>query len=156
MADVFISYKREDRDRIAPLAKAIEACGYTVWWDLDLIAGQRWDKMIKVELDSAGCVVVAWTQNSIAADRTYVSTWVGNEADEAEKREILIPALLDAGRIAWSHSKLQYADLTDWRGEPSSKGFLHLITGIERLAGPRSLPWVLKQKNSAQQPLKTR
>ena len=35
MADIFISYKREERARIVPLAQALESLGYTVWWDLE-------------------------------------------------------------------------------------------------------------------------
>ena len=104
MADVFISYKREDRARIAPLARALEARGYTVWWDLELIAGQKWGKKIKAELDAAKCVIVVWTTQSVAADRTYVSEWVENEADEALKRGVLVPVVIEAPDDSVVHS----------------------------------------------------
>ena len=32
MADVFVSYKAEDRKRIRPLVEALQAEGYGVWW----------------------------------------------------------------------------------------------------------------------------
>ncbi|MFT3728108.1 MAG: toll/interleukin-1 receptor domain-containing protein [Terricaulis sp.] len=70
MADVFISYKREDRARIAPIARVLEERGYTVWWDLELVAGQKWARKIKAELDAAKCVIVAWTK---ARNQTYIS-----------------------------------------------------------------------------------
>lgn len=79
MADVFLSYKRDDRDRIAPLAQAIEAAGYTVWWDIELVAGDKWTRRIKAELDVARCVVVAWTRASVGDDGSYTSEWVENE-----------------------------------------------------------------------------
>lgn len=81
MADVFISYKREDRERIAPLARALEARGYTVWWDLELVPSQKFERQIKRELDAAKCVIVVWTDRSIADDGMYVSDWVQIEAD---------------------------------------------------------------------------
>ena len=36
MADVFVSYSRIDKARVAPLVAAIEAQGWSVWWDPDL------------------------------------------------------------------------------------------------------------------------
>lgn len=36
MADVFVSYARSDKARVAPLVAAIEAQGWSVWWDPDL------------------------------------------------------------------------------------------------------------------------
>ncbi len=36
MADVFLSYASQDRERIVPLVKALEADGLSVWWDRDI------------------------------------------------------------------------------------------------------------------------
>jgi hypothetical protein len=33
MAKVFLSYSRDDADKVAPLAAALESAGHTVWWD---------------------------------------------------------------------------------------------------------------------------
>ena len=140
MADIFISYKREDRARIAPLARALEASGYTVWWDLELIAGQKWSKKIKAELDAAKCVIVVWSNASVAPDRTYVSEWVENEADDAHGRGILVPALLDPGRIAWTHQKVQFASLVGWEGDTAHPGLVELLEGVTQYAGPRARP----------------
>lgn len=140
MADVFISYKREDRTRIARLAQAIERHGFTVWWDLDLVGGERWSKRIKAELDAAKCVVVVWSNQSIASDDTYVSEWVENEADVGANKGILVPAMVDAGRIAWTHSKIQLSDLTTWSGEDDHPGLISLMAGISAHAGERERP----------------
>jgi len=140
VADIFISYKREDRARIQPLAQALEARGYTVWWDLELVAGQKWAKRIKAELDAARCVIVVWTRQSIAEDRTYVSEWVENEADEGARRGVLLPALFDQGRVAWTHQKVQYADLADWSGAGDQRGFVDLLDGVTQHAGVRARP----------------
>ena len=39
MADVFVSYDSDDRDRVAPLIQAIEGAGFSVWWDSRIGAG---------------------------------------------------------------------------------------------------------------------
>ena len=33
MADIFVSYASDDRDRVQSLVEALEAEGWTVWWD---------------------------------------------------------------------------------------------------------------------------
>ena len=41
MSDIFISYAREDRPRAAAIARALEAQGWSVWWDWIILAGKR-------------------------------------------------------------------------------------------------------------------
>ncbi len=53
MADVFISYERGDRDRARTLAGALEARGWSVWWDRKVLAGQSFDQVIEHEIDTA-------------------------------------------------------------------------------------------------------
>ena len=52
MADVFISYASEDRDRAAKLASALGERGWSVWWDRKIVAGQAFDQAIERELDN--------------------------------------------------------------------------------------------------------
>ena len=59
MADVFIGYARLDRETIEKLASAIEAAGYSVWWDRQIIAGAEFSRDIERELDAAKAVVIA-------------------------------------------------------------------------------------------------
>jgi adenylate cyclase len=33
MADIFVSYARADKARVAPLVDALETRGWSVWWD---------------------------------------------------------------------------------------------------------------------------
>ena len=58
MADVFISYKTEDRARVAPLADALAAEGLSVWWDVHIEGGAVWRDSIERELEGAACVIV--------------------------------------------------------------------------------------------------
>jgi adenylate cyclase len=60
MADVFVSYARSDKARVAPLVAAIEAQGWSVWWDPEIDAGQQFDDQIEAELKAAKAVVVVW------------------------------------------------------------------------------------------------
>jgi hypothetical protein len=106
-----------------------------VWWDWNLIAGERWSRRIKSELDQSKCVIVVWTKASVAPDGTYVSEWVENEADEGKRRQILVPVMLEEGCVAWTHKQVQCAPLVGWMGDPSHPGLRQLTDGVRRYAG---------------------
>jgi len=89
MADIFLSYKKSDADRVRSLVGALETQGWSVWWDTRLGAGEQWDEVIERELARARCVVVAWSRESVA------SRWVRTEASEGLERGILVPVLID-------------------------------------------------------------
>ncbi|NDU91424.1 MAG: toll/interleukin-1 receptor domain-containing protein, partial [Ferrovum sp.] len=84
MADVFVSYARADKARVAPLVAAIEAKGWSVWWDPEITPGQEFDDQIDAEISAAKAVLVVWTPVSVA------SRWVRGEAREAAERGILV------------------------------------------------------------------
>ena len=57
MAEVFVSYKAEDRARVAPLARALEGHGISVWWDAHIGAGDDWRDTILRNLEIARAVI---------------------------------------------------------------------------------------------------
>lgn len=110
MADVFISYASEDRDRVRPLAEALIGRGFSVWWDRALAAGQDYAATIERELKAAKAVVVVWTQSSAA------STFVRDEAGRARDEGRLVPLLLDRVDIPLGFGAFQAEDFTRWNG----------------------------------------
>ena len=132
MTTVFISYAREDRDRVGKLAGALEALGWSVWWDPRIKAGQSFDLVIERELDTAQCVVVLWSRQSV------LSEWVKNEASAAADRGVLIPALIDEIKPPLEFRRKQAADLIGWAGDPSHPGFKGLCEAISSTVGPKA------------------
>lgn len=74
MADIFISYARDDRTRIEPLGKTLEEVGWSVWWDWTVPVGKIWRQIISEALDAAACVVVAWSNDSIINRLIFIWT----------------------------------------------------------------------------------
>ena len=66
MADVVVSYSRSDKARVAPLVAALEAEGWSVWWDPAVAPGQQFDRMIAGELERAHAVLVGRPATSAA------------------------------------------------------------------------------------------
>ena len=74
MADIFVSYSRDDREQVAKLARALEGRGWSVWWDPHLQAGDQFDRLIEAEITKSRCVLVVWSRSSVNSD------WVRAEA----------------------------------------------------------------------------
>jgi len=111
MADVFVSYARKNRPRVAELTGALEAGGYALWWDPALAAGEDYGMVIEREIAAAPCVVVAWS----AAARQ--SLWVRAEANEALDAGKLVQLNLDESKLPLPFTMLHFLDFSRWRGE---------------------------------------
>ncbi|HMF99571.1 MAG TPA: TIR domain-containing protein [Vicinamibacterales bacterium] len=133
MADIFISYAREDRARVRSLAAALSAHGWSVWWDRQIQAGKMFDQVITDALASARCVVVVWSHQSIA------SNWVREEAEDGRRRGILIPVLIDEARPPLGFGRIQAVELGDWTGAESSDAFQKLVADVTAILGPPHL-----------------
>lgn len=114
MADVFLSYARSDKARVAPLVAAIEANGWTVWWDPEIYPGQEFDRQIAAELKIATVVLVVWTPNSVE------SRWVRGEAREGAERGILVPVRFERVDLPIDVRTLHTTDFDDWGEDPQS------------------------------------
>ncbi|MBX3430498.1 MAG: toll/interleukin-1 receptor domain-containing protein [Hyphomonadaceae bacterium] len=110
MADIFISYASEDRNRVRPLAEALQQRGFNVWWDRSLAAGQDYTAIIEKELRDAKAVIVLWTQSS--ANSTFVRDEAGRARDEGR----LVPVMLDNVQIPLGFGAFQAEDFTRWNG----------------------------------------
>ncbi|MFZ1430220.1 MAG: SUMF1/EgtB/PvdO family nonheme iron enzyme [Geminicoccaceae bacterium] len=126
MADVFISYAREDRERARRLALALEAAGRSVWWDREILPGKDFTAVIGAELATAKAVVVIWSAASVA------SGWVRDEAHEGLERQALVPVLVDGVEPPMGFRSIHAADLTSWEGGDRT-GFDDVLQAIAAL-----------------------
>ena len=133
MANVFLSYAREDSAKAAIIAKALSGRDWTVWWDRTIPPGKTFDDVIEDALDRAACVVVLWSRTSV------LSHWVRAEAAEGARRGILVPALLEAAKIPLEFRRVQAADLTSWHGDPADPEFERFVQSITALIQPAAV-----------------
>jgi TIR domain len=133
MADVFISYAREDRHRAERLAHALEAAGCSVWWDREILPGHDFTAVIAAELAAARAVIVIWSAASIA------SRWVRDEAAEGLERNALVPVLFDGVEPPMGFRSIHAADLAGWEAGDEA-GFEQVKEAIAGLPAVRTRP----------------
>jgi adenylate cyclase len=132
VADIFVSYARADKVRVAPLVAALEAQGWSVWWDPEITPGQEFDSQIAAALDAAKAVVVVWTPTSVD------SRWVRGEAREAADRGVLAPVRFEGARLPIDFRALHTTDLDDWREDVCSRCFEDLARALKSRIGAAS------------------
>lgn len=149
MADVFISYKREEIAWAARVAQALSEEDFSAFYDLDeggIHAGEEWDKRLEQELAAAKCCVVLWSRISTESNN------VRSEARRAHGRGVLVPAKINACQAPLGLDALQEADLSQWRGDRADAQWRFLVDrGVARKVGragrPPTRPARLEEKN---------
>jgi adenylate cyclase len=135
MADVFVSYARADKARVAPLVAAIEAKGWSVWWDPAIVPGREFDDEIEAEINAAKAVLVVWTPTSVA------SRWVRGEARDAADRNVLVPVRFEQAHLPMDVRAIHTTDLDGW-GENAAgtmaQEFLNALGMLIARATPES------------------
>jgi hypothetical protein len=133
MANVFLSYAREDGAKAALIARALTRQGWKVWWDRTIPPGRTFDDVIEDALEDASCVVVLWSKSAIT------SHWVRAEAAEGMRRGILVPAFLENVKIPLEFRRIQAANLTSWNGSVGDPKFDQFLQSVAMLMQPTTI-----------------
>ena len=134
MADIFISYAREDLERVMPIVEELKINGWSVFWDRNLLPGSRWAIEITKELDESRCVLVVWSSASINSEKHH---WVREEAETGRERGILVPLRLDVVVLPLGFRSIQAADLSNWKKNSDDPEFRQLIAAITDIIPPQ-------------------
>jgi TIR domain len=127
MADIFISYKKEDAGRVVRLVEALRGEGFSVWWDHGIAPGSQWDQTIQTELRAAKVVMAIWSEQSVNAP------WVKEEAGVGKNRGVLLPVQIDRVEPPLGFSLIQAADLVGWDGDPKDAHFQHVLGAVRAI-----------------------
>jgi TIR domain len=133
MDEIFISYKREEQDIARRLARALEARGWSVWWDPKLRAGENFDDVIEQAIREAKCVIVLWSARSKA------SRYIRDEARLGLDLEKLLPVAIEHVEPPMRYRPLHTIQLQTWDGSALEPAFQELVKCVEHKVGrPRA------------------
>ena len=129
MADVFISYAREDQAFAQRVAEAVRREGFSVFWDDDLPPHLSYGEVIEEKIGSARAAIVVWSRHAAASE------WVRAEADLARSHRKLIQTSIDDHPLPMPFNQIQYAPIGDWNGEPDHPGWRKVRASLAALSG---------------------
>jgi adenylate cyclase len=127
--DVFISYARPSEEEARRIVELLRDKTFSVWRDDELPAHRAYSEVIEERLKCAKAVVVLWSAESAK------SHWVRAEADSAREAGTLVQASLDGALPPMPFNQIQCADLKDWKGDPTSPGWVKLEGSVAALVG---------------------
>jgi hypothetical protein len=131
MVDVFISYSRDNKARVALIADAVTRAGYQVWWDAELPPHRSYGDVITEKITTAKAAIVVWSHSSAQSE------WVRAEADVARNQKKLIQTAIDDVMPPLPFNQIQYAELGDWQGEEDHSGWRKVKLSLVELCGSR-------------------
>lgn len=134
MADVFISYKRDERAAVERIAEGLRELGLAVWFDASLSAGDAFSDEIDREARAARCILVCWSPSA------RESKWVKAEAEVGFGRDTLVAAHVagpDGFEAPVPFNRIHTEDLRAWHTAPrhDHSGWRSLLRSVGRLCG---------------------
>ncbi|GIF21943.1 hypothetical protein BJ973_002269 [Actinoplanes tereljensis] len=135
MAQAFLSYSSQDSEMAGRLVTDLRKAGLQIWYDADILAGQRWEPLIADQLERADAVIV------LISPASLVSKWVRHEWDTALGRSArVIPVLVNGvttGELPEELHQLQAVRLTE---EDYFRGLRRLVDSVNALGASTALP----------------
>ena len=126
-ATIFLSYSRIDQKTALPVIAALEAAGFSVWWDGLLEGGERFAKTTEAALENAKAVVVLWSKTSIA------SHWVHDEATRGRDRRCLVPLSIDGCEAPLGFRQFQVINISQGKGRTDSPEMQKMLRAVATL-----------------------
>jgi hypothetical protein len=140
MTDVYISYAREDRERVRPLAETLQFEGWDVWWDPSEPSADG-SAALDQKLGSAGAILVVWSAYSRGSE------YVRSEAATGLYKNKLIQTRIDSAAPPRPFDQVEVIDLSLWSTERDDPNWRRVVQAVRLFAGApgHNRPMVARQ-----------
>ncbi len=127
MADVFLSYKRQDEAAVGRLVKALRGEGLSVWWDRDIPPDAPWEDTIEREHQAARSLVVCWSPAAVTSEN------VKAEARRAKAQNRLVQTFIAPCEPPMFFGERQGVDLSGWNGRVDDPRFRNVLEAVRAI-----------------------
>ena len=110
-------------------AHSLSEEGLRVWWDNALHSGETFDEVIEAQLRAAKAVLVLWSPRSVK------SRWVRAEATLADRRDKLVPVIIEPCDRPIIFELAHTIDLSHWDGDGADPAWQVFLSDVKRLVG---------------------
>ena len=93
MAQVFVSYARQDRGTALPIIKALGRAGLRVWDDEAIVQGELLTEQLQAAIDAGQCVLLLWSR--AAAESPFVQQEIHRAVQAWSSGRLVLAALDD-------------------------------------------------------------
>jgi TolB-like protein len=131
VSEIFISYSRSMERQAVRIDQALQALGYSVWRDDQLLPNRPYLEDTQARLEEAKAVLVLWSKEAAK------SQWVRSEANQGRERNKIVQASLDGVLPPMPFDQIQCARLQGWDGDPSDREWRNVVTALAELV-PRA------------------
>jgi hypothetical protein len=133
--DIFVSYRREDRELVVAVVRRLDARGVKTWYDANVEGGSDWRETTAAELSDSGMLVVFFSEEMNNARQLKKELQV---ADGAGKP--VVPVLIEDTRPRGGYL-YDLADRNWIEAYPDPMGQVEdLVEHLARLAGRSATP----------------
>jgi cytochrome c len=134
MADVFISYKREERQAIDKIASTLRSLGFSVWFDASMSAGDTFSDEIDREARAAHAILVCWSPTARDSRWVKAEAMLGFEQDKLAACYVKGP---DGFSPPTPFNASHAEDLRTWLAAPNDThaGWKSVLRRIGKLTG---------------------
>lgn len=138
MADVFISYARQERDRAEQIKSKLDELKLDLFFDIESIdGGAAFPVVLTKALDGSRAVLAC------CSPYYFTRPWCMSEAHEGATRGILVPVILERfERTAppLNLRGLNFLDLSDWSGGDDHEDWNRALLTLGKLVGRDLVP----------------
>jgi adenylate cyclase len=118
-ADVFVSYSREDKDRVLGLVSRLRAAGVSAWIDQDGIDGaSQWGEVIVNALDGAKVLLLMVSESAVRSHNVLKEVVLISERKGSILPVLLEPTIIPPG-LKYPLAGIQQIEL--FQGEPGQQ-----------------------------------
>jgi hypothetical protein len=129
LAEVFISYSRDDKKKVADLVDRLRNSGVNVWWDPQLTPGSQWTTEVEDRIKNSSSVVIVWSRRSIASFFVKAEAMLALNLDKAR------PVRIDEVPPPFPFETIHAHDLLP----PDEWGQIEKLVQVIRAGGPMAL-----------------